>query len=202
MFLFSEAFRGFQKRLQCMISELPETLQEVLGSLLNVMEPFLSQTDNGQMSVDMNESITTEKYLLTPESSMYVGSINSESTESEKEVNVFEEEVMDIVSETSLKQDKAFTLKTDKFDIDKKEQLNSVVNKENKQTVQPSQTGTEHTTNNKTLEPKEVSTQALEPMIQSLECLSTSAMETPADQQSIVQSEARTTTEERLSRIG
>ena len=188
-----------------MISELPETLQEVLGSLFNMMEPFLSQTDNGQMSVDMKESITTGKYLLTPESSMYIGSLNSESSESEKEVNVFEEEVIDTVSETSLKQDKGFTLDTEKSDIDKHEKLNSVVNihKENKQRVQSSLTGTEHTTSNETLEPKEVSTQTLEPTIQSPECLSTTAVGSQSDQQSTPKYTAETTTTEKhLSRIG
>lgn len=207
MFRFCEEFRGFQKRLQCMISELPETLQEVLGSLFNMMEPFLSQTDGGQKSVDMNESTTTEKYLLSPESFINLVSLNSESSDCEKEgnaVNVLEEEVMDTVSETSQEQDKGFTLETEKFDIDKQEQLNSVVNKdkEDKQTAKPSQTGTEYDTNNDTLKPKEISTQALKHMVQGSECLDTVATEKSCDQQSTLKSAATTTTEEQLSRTG
>ena len=185
---FLGQFKTFQKRLQSVISDLPETIQETLGTLFNMIEPFLRQTvgAHDELVAIEGRSITAE---YAQESS--IKSVVSKRKRDDKEsaaVDLLEEEKRDTVtfSQNSKIKNKNRASKYQNADNVKQEILTTVVNtvQETKQSVQSSETETKQCTHQELSKYKEISTQIADSMLQSAK----SSCKTADDKQANLQS--------------
>ena len=176
LFRVLKQLRGIQKRLQCMISDIPENLQEVLGSLFNILEPFLSDGTHDKL-IDSRESSMIDVY--SDEHSMKSEVLRPESSESEEEssnINDFKEEIRDTsITLSNTKSSQTAECASENLDKFKQHLLSVTVNtvQESKYTVQSLKPETEHITKHESVIHKETSTQTDDPIVQTSLSIST-----------------------------
>lgn len=184
--IFLGQFKRFQKRIQSVIRDLPETLQEILGTLFNMMEPFQRQIDGAQDEIDdITESSISAEYAQE-------SSINAVVSErkGDKEESLLEEEKSDSINLSQNSQVQHIDCPSAcKSEYHNQNLMDIVVNtvQEHKHSVLTSVSETEETdtcTNRESLKYKEVSTQTLDFVVQSPESSYKTTAENQADDQS------------------
>ena len=68
---FTKTFRGRQQQIECLISDLPENVHEILGTLFNIVDNFLCQSNMTKLEIhETTHNCTKDKdseWELSPE---------------------------------------------------------------------------------------------------------------------------------------
>ena len=177
LFRVLKQLRGVQKRLQCMISDIPENLQEVLGSLFTILKPFLNDGTDDKVVANRESSIKegySEDNLMGSE---ILRSERSDSEEESSNINDFKDEIRETsITLSKTKPSQTAECASESENLDRfKHFLSVTVNtvQESKYTVQSLKPETEQITKHVSVIHKETSTQTDDPIVQTSLSIST-----------------------------